>query len=300
MKIARISTAQRGEVLAIVGEGVVRIVEGHSVDELVTIAMTRSIEGLELGESLSFGEVDFLAPIARPISIRDFSAFEAHTKNVVEAGGAEMNPRWYDFPIFYFSNPSAVIGDFEAVVPPKTSKLLDFELEVACVVGSAIRDLEPGDANWTSHIAGFTLMNDWSARDFGAKELPLLFGPAKAKDFATTLGPWLTTPDEFVIVNGRMDLPLTVRVNGNVWGQGNVNDLHFDWTRLLAHASADCTVYPGEVIGTGTCGNGCILELRMTQGKDRFAWLKSGDVVEISAPGLGKLTNSVKRAEVAH
>jgi fumarylacetoacetate (FAA) hydrolase len=127
--------------------------------------------------------------------------------------------------------------------------------------------------------------------------MALLFGPAKAKDFATTLGPWLTTPDEFDIEDGRFDLPLTVRVNDKVWGEGNIRDLYFSWARILAHASEDCTLHPGDIIGSGTCGSGCILELRFSRGKDAHPWLKPGDVVEISAPGLGTLTSPIAAAE---
>jgi len=208
-----------------------------------------------------------------------------------------MNPAWYDFPIFYFSNPNCIIGDRDPVAPPKKSKLLDFELELALIVGRPIRDLDAESCSWHDSVAGFVLMNDWSARDLGVKEMKLLFGPAKAKDFATTLGPWLTTPDEFEIEDGRFDLPLTVKVNSKVWGEGNVNDLYFSWTRILAHASADCTLQPGDLIGSGTCGSGCILELRFSRGKDDHPWLKAGDVVEISAPGLGAVTTPVIASE---
>jgi 2-keto-4-pentenoate hydratase/2-oxohepta-3-ene-1,7-dioic acid hydratase in catechol pathway len=297
LKIARVRTAEHDEILALVGDGSVTVIENVRVESLVDIAMARNVEALALGKSYTFDEVRFLAPIKRPTSIRDFSAFEQHTKNVVEGSGGKMNPAWYEMPIFYFSNPCCVIGDGDPVVPPKKSKLLDFELEIACIVGNEILDLDPESADWQAAIAGFMLMNDWSARDLGVKEMALLFGPAKAKDFATTFGPWLTTPDEFVIENGRFDLPMTVKVNGAVWGEGNVSDLYFSWTQILAHASADCTLYPGEVIGSGTCGSGCILELRFSQGKDAHPWLKPSDVVEISAPGLGTLTNTINAAE---
>lgn len=296
MKIARIRTAELDEVLALVGNGSVTVIESAPVDRLIDIAMSRSTENLELGASYAFEDVTFLAPIARPVSIRDFSAFEQHTKGVVEGSGGTMNPAWYDFPIFYFSNPNCVIGDGDPVVPPKKSKLLDFELEVACVVGGEILDLDPNSSDWHQAIAGFVLMNDWSARDLGVKEMALLFGPAKAKDFATTLGPWLTTPDEFAIAEGRFDCPLTVKVNGKTRGEGNVKDLYFSWSQILAHASADCTLYPGDVIGSGTCGSGCILELRFSKGKDDHPWLKPGDHVEISSPVLGTLTSPIGAA----
>src|SRR5262249_9090084 len=157
--------------------------------------------------------VRFLPPIRRPASVRDFSAFEAHTKNIVEGTGGSMNPLWYEFPIFYFSNPNCMIGDSDPVTAPRTSNMLDFELEVACVVGKEVRDLSVEATDWADCLAGFMLMNDWSARDLGVKELKLLFGPAKAKDFATSFGPWLTTTDEFEVHDGRFDLSLSARVN---------------------------------------------------------------------------------------
>ena len=293
MKIARVRTPKHDEVLALVGDGTVQLIEDAPVTSLIDIAMSRSTDHLKLGEEYAFADVRFLPPIARPVSIRDFSAFEAHTKNVVEGGGGTMNPDWYELPIFYFSNPNCVIGDGDDVARPRGSKLLDFELEVACVVGGQIRDLGRDSGDWHESIAGFMLMNDWSARDLGVREMKLLFGPAKAKDFATTFGPWLITPDEFDIQDGRFDLPLTVRVNGDVWGNGNVRDLYYSWAQILEQASADCTLYPGDVIGSGTCGSGCILELRVSRGKEKHPWLKAGDVVELSAPGLGTLTNAV-------
>ncbi|HEX7857819.1 MAG TPA: fumarylacetoacetate hydrolase family protein [Sphingobium sp.] len=293
MKLARIKTSETDERLALVGENSVRLIEDVSIDDLVAIAMKRDPSSLNLGRELSFQDIRFLSPLRRPVSIRDFSAFEAHTKNVMEGGGGTMNPDWYQFPIFYFSNPNCVIGNRDEVAPPRSTKALDFELEVACVVGAPMRDVTEDAKDWASSIAGFMLMNDWSARDLGAREMKLLFGPAKAKDFATSFGPWLVTPDEFEISDGRFDLPLTARVNDEVWSNGNVSELHFNWAQILARASADATLYPGDVIGSGTCGSGCILELRVTKGRDKHPWLKAGDVVELSAPGLGTLSNRV-------
>lgn len=293
MKLARIHTPEGEERLALVGDDSVRLIEGVVVDDLVEIALKRDPAALELGREFAFSEVRFLSPMRRPVSIRDFSAFEAHTKNVMEAGGGAMNPDWYKFPIFYFSNPNCVIGNGDDVAPPRSSRCLDFELEVACVVGAPMRDVAEDDREWHKSIAGFMLMNDWSARDLGSSEMKLLFGPAKAKDFATTFGPWLVTPDEFEIEDGRFDLPLTARVNDEVWSNGNVSDLYFNWSQILARASADATLYPGDVIGSGTCGSGCILELRVTKGREKHPWLKAGDVVEFSAPKLGTLTNTV-------
>jgi fumarylacetoacetate (FAA) hydrolase len=293
VKIARISTPDHGERLAIVEGDDLRLIEGVSVDDVVQVAMVCDPAKLSLGAKIKPEDARFLSPVRRPASIRDFSAFEAHTKNVMEGSGGAMNPDWYSLPIFYFSNPNCIIGDGDPVAPPRASRNLDFELELACVVGKPIRDLSEDSGDWHESIAGFMLMNDWSARDLGSREMKLMFGPAKAKDFATSFGPLLVTPDEFEIADGRFDLPLTAKVNGDVWSNGNILDLYFSWVRILAQASADATLVPGDIIGSGTCGSGCILELRISRGREKHHWLRPDDVVEFSAPGLGTLTNTV-------
>jgi fumarylacetoacetate (FAA) hydrolase len=293
MKIARARLSDGDVVVGLIADGKFSELMGVGPSDLVAFAMTRDPSAAKVGRVIPITDVRFLSPIERPPSIRDFSAFEMHTKNCVEGTGGKMNPLWYELPVFYYSNPSCVIGDQDVVIPPRRAKSIDYELEVACVVGQPLRDLDKSDPNWHTSIAGFLLMNDWSARDIGSQELKLFMGPAKAKDFATSLGPWLVTPDELSIQGGRVDLPLTARVNGKVLSEGNLADMHFDWPTILGRASEDVTLYPGDVIGSGTCGSGCLIELRITGGRDNHPWLKAGDTIEIEAPHLGTLTNSI-------
>lgn len=273
----------------ILDDGRVAEIMGAGPDDLIAVAMTGQTPAL--GRTFAIDAVRFLAPVPQPRSFRDFSAFEMHTKNCVEGIGGTMNPLWYDIPVFYFSNPNCFIDPDDPVAPPRKAKSIDYELEVALVMGSPVRDMDAADASWTDHVAGFMLLNDWSARDLGAQETKLFMGPAKAKDFATSSGPWLATPDEFDIVDGRIDLPLWGSVNGDRWSDGNLGEMYFNWPRLLAHASADVTLYPGDIIGSGTCASGCIIELRFVKGRDKHVWLKAGDEVVLEAPKLGRLRN---------
>lgn len=290
MKIGRAVLPDGTVALVVIQEdGRIAEVKGAGPDDLIDVAMTR--ETPSLGRLFDEADVRFLSPVPQPRSFRDFSAFEMHTKNCVEGIGGAMNPLWYEIPVFYFSNPNCFIGPDDPVLPPRKAQSLDYELEVALVMGSPLRDLEVGDANWADHVAGFMLLNDWSARDLGAQETKLFMGPAKAKDFATSTGPWLVTPDEFDIVDGRIDLPLWASVNGERWSNGNLGEMYFNWPRILAHASADATLYPGDIIGSGTCASGSIIELRFTGGRDKYGWLKPGDEVELEAPRLGRLRN---------
>ena len=292
MKIGRaVLPDETTSLVLILDDGRVAEITGAGPDDLVAVAMTRQAPAL--GRTFDAADVRFLTPVPQPRSFRDFSAFEMHTKNCVEGIGGTMNPLWYEIPVFYFSNPNCFIGPDDPVIPPRKAKSLDYELEVALVIGSPVRDLDGDDPNWADHVAGFMLINDWSARDLGAQETKLFMGPAKAKDFATSSGPWLTTPDEFDIVDGRLDLPLTGRVNGDCWSDSNLREMYFTWPRLLAHASSDATLYPGDVIGSGTCPSGCIIELRFTKGRDKHGWLKAGDEIVLEAPKLGRLRNRI-------
>ena len=219
-------------------------------------------------------EVELRPPVLHPPSVRDFYAFEQHVKTAREARGSQVPSEWYEIPVFYFSNPAAIYGP-EAEVPyPEGTSELDYELEVAAIIGAEGR------------IGGFTVMNDWSARDLQRAEMRVGLGPAKGKDFATSLGPVVVTPDEF---DGSSAV-MTARVNGEERSRGELADLQFSWDEIVARAALNTTLRPGDVIGSGTVGTGCILELtpEVTGG-----WLKPGDLVELTIERLGTLRNRV-------
>ncbi len=224
-------------------------------------------------------------------SIRDFYAFEQHVKTCRAQRGLEMVPQWYQIPVFYFSNPTCVIGDGDPVFPPAGSSALDYELELACVIGRAARDL-PTDDQAMDCVAGFTIMNDWSARDLQRVEMAVGLGPSKSKDFATSLGPALVPWPQLrdCYSNGRLHLLMTARVNGHELSRGRAQDMYWTWPQILAHASRDTELRPGDVIGSGTVGSGCILELT----PERVGgWLKPGDLVELEIERLGVLRNPI-------
>ena len=205
-----------------------------------------------------------------------------------------MIPDWYDIPVFYFGNHTAILGPDDPVRRPKASQALDFELELACVIGRRGKDIPAPDAQ--RYIFGYTIMNDWSARDVQMKEMKVGLGPAKGKDFATSLGPWLVTPDEIEdrrIERGDKgsvyDLSMTARVNGAERSRGNWKDIYFTFAQMIERASADVWLHAGDVIGSGTVGTGCLLELTSGQGP----WLNPGDVVELEIERLGVLRNRI-------
>jgi fumarylacetoacetate (FAA) hydrolase len=226
--------------------------------------------GEEVGEH-ALTDVRLRAPIPRPPSVRDFYAFERHVATARAQRGLEMAPEWYQIPVFYFSNPAAILGPRDEVAFPEESSARDYELEAAVVIG---RD---------GAIAGFTILNDWSARDLQKMEMAVGLGPAKGKDFATSLGPVLVTPDEL----GDLRLEMVARVNGEERSRGSLGDMHWSWDDLVAQAARNTRLLPGDVLGSGTVGTGCILE----HGDGR--WLQSGDVVELEIERIGVLTNSV-------
>ena len=217
-------------------------------------------------------EVRLLAPVRRPPSVRDFYAFEEHVQNAARVTGRPGVPEeWYEIPAFYFSNPAVIYGPEDEIPYPAGSNELDYELEVAAVIGA------------DGTIGGFTIMNDWSARDLQRREMKVGLGPAKGKDFATSLGPVVVTPDEL----GDLRLEMVARVNGEERSRGNLGDMYHSWDAILERASANTELVPGDVIGSGTVGTGCILE----QGDGR--WLQPGDVVELEVDGIGVLRNRV-------
>jgi fumarylacetoacetate (FAA) hydrolase len=216
-------------------------------------------------------DVELRAPVLYPPSVRDFYAFEQHVKTARALRGLEMVPEWYEIPVFYFSNPTAIYGP-EAEVPyPEGTEELDYELEVAAVIGA------------DGQIGGFTVMNDWSARDVQRREMKVGLGPAKGKDFATSIGPVLVTPDEL----GDLRLDMIARVNGEERSRGNLGDMYHSWEAIVDHAARNTKLRPGDVLGSGTVGTGCILEL----GDGR--WLQPGDVVELEVEEIGVLRNQI-------
>ena len=227
--------------------------------------------------------------LPRPPSLRDFYAFEQHVATANRNRGRDVPLAWYELPVFYFGNHSAIYGPNAGVPMPRTTAL-DYELEIACVIGRAGRDIAQEDAE--EYIAGYTIMNDWSARDIQREEMSVGLGPAKGKDFATSLGPWLVTPDElepFALGDGRYNLPMVARVNGMERSRGNFRDIYYTFAQMIERASRDAALYPGDVIGSGTVGSGCLLELTAGQGP----WLAEGDEVELEIAGLGVLRNQV-------
>jgi fumarylacetoacetate (FAA) hydrolase len=212
-------------------------------------------------------------PDGRPPSIRDFIAFEEHIRNARGARGLEVPAAWYRLPAFYFSNPGAVYGDGEQIPKPADTAALDYELELACVIGA---DGTP---------EGFTIMNDFSARDLQGLEMQVGLGPAKGKDFATALGPVLVSPDE---LPADLDMRATARVNGELRTDSRTGGMHYSWDQLLAAAVRNTPgLAPGEVIGSGTVGRGCILE------HNDGRWLAPGDEIELEIEGIGVLRNRI-------
>ncbi len=235
--------------------------------------------------TLPLSEVDLHAPVTAPASFRDFMAFEGHVVNCYKHLGTEVNPLWYRQPVFYFSNPHSILGPKDAVPRPPGSTMLDFELEIGAVIGTEGRDLTPDVAE--SHVAGYVVLCDWTARDLQMQEVPVGLGPVKGKDSATTLGAYLVTPDE---LDDRRrgagyDLAATVSVNGDVVGRGNWADAFWSFGDMIAYASRGTRVVPGDLIGSGTISTCCLFE---HVGIDPNAdWLHTGDIVTLSVERLG-------------
>ena len=241
------------------------------------------------GESVEIANLKAFAPVPEPPSVRDFYAFEGHVAAGARLRGREISPHWYEAPAFYFSNPAAILGPGQPVHRPEATRMLDFELEIAAVIGVPAGGGELG-------IAGFTLMNDWSARDVQAGEMTVGLGPAKAKDFATSLGPWLVTPDELPYDNGRLRIAAQVEINGVELSRCDAGEQHFGWPEIVAHAARNTRLRAGDVLGSGTLTGGCLLELNaITAGPDAEPrWCGPGDLVAIEADGLGRLETPVR------
>ena len=248
-------------------------------------------------------DVKLLAPIPRPNSLRDAYAFRQHVETSRRNRGLEMIKEFDDFPVFYFSNHNAIFGpndDIECM--PSHFEKLDYELEIAILIGKEGRNIKAKNAK--EYIAGFMIMNDMSSRGLQMKEMKLNLGPAKGKDFASVLGPYLVTPDELLgnIVNENdsgcnYDLEMTCSVNGKLLSKGNLKDMAWSFEKIIERVSYGATIYPGDIIGSGTVGTGCLLEINGTNKLKHSdfteMWLKENDVVEMEIEKLGKITNKI-------
>lgn len=241
-------------------------------------------------------EFSFLSPL-KPTTLRDGYAFEQHVKTANKNRGREVPEEWYQFPVFYFTNPNAVFGHEDVIPYPSYTNALDYELEIAAVIGKAGMNIKPEDA--PAHIFGYTIFNDWSARDVQRKEMMVGLGPAKGKDFASSFGPVIVThealADKAVGRPGVYDLSMTARVNGKELSRGNFKEMYWSFGDIIARASESVMLYPGDVIGSGTVGTGCLLELTKFQGP----WLKHTDEVELEIERIGILRNTISPSNVS-
>ncbi|HEX7221949.1 MAG TPA: fumarylacetoacetate hydrolase family protein, partial [Candidatus Limnocylindrales bacterium] len=239
---------------------------------------------------LAAADLAFGPPVLAPPSLRDFYAFEGHVRTMWQRRGGEVPEAWYRLPIFYFSNVSEIRGPGDPVYAPRGSSELDFELEIAALVDTPVRDLAADRAE--EAIGGYTIFNDWSARDLQRDETTVRLGPAKGKDFASTIGPWLVTPDELAEArSGKgFDLELSARVGEVEISRGRWSDVQFSFGEMIERASADVTLRPGDLIGSGTVGTGCLLEVRDgTLGR----YLEPGDEVVLEVQRLGRLATPI-------
>ncbi len=234
-----------------------------------------------------------LIPVPKVNQIRDFYAFEEHVRRSRESRGLEMVPEWYEFPAFYYSGTSNLFGSNDPIPYPSYSSEVDYELEVGAVIGKEGRNISRGEAR--EYIFGLVLMNDWSARDVQRKEMKIGLGPAKSKDFATSFGPFIVSMDELVDrtnQEGKIDVDLSASVNGNHYSSGNLKSIHWDFEDMIAWASQETTLRPGDIMMSGTVGTGCILEI----GHEEYGWLKRGDTVQFHSDILGDTSNKLTEA----
>jgi fumarylacetoacetate (FAA) hydrolase len=263
---------------------------GLRVDALRPLVASFKQRGDDDDAVLASADLSIGSPLLRPPSLRDFYAFERHVGTMWARRGGEIPEAWFRLPIFYFSNVSEIRGPGDPVWAPRGSNELDYELEVAALVDAPARDLEADRAEEV--IGGFTILNDWSARDLQRDETTVRLGPAKGKDFATTLGPWLVTPDELADRRSGtgFELEMTATVNGTETSRGSWSSVHFSFGQMLERASADVQLRAGDILGSGTVGGGSLLEIR-EETIGRF--LQPGDEVVLRIERLGELRSPV-------
>lgn len=264
------------------------------------------LQGKYLEFSFEYNENNLFAPVPHPSSCRDGYAFRQHVAAARRNRGVPMIPEFDQYPIMYFTNHNAIQGPGDIFCMPDHFEKLDFELEAAIVIGKTGRNVKAADAD--QYIAGYMIMNDMSARRLQMEEMLLNLGPAKGKDFSTVIGPWLVTPDElepFRIpakeghVGNNYNLKMTCKVNGIEVSSGNMGDMDWTFAEIIERCAYGVTIWPGDVIGSGTVGTGCFLELngtgKLNDPNYKEQWLQDGDVVEMEIDGLGLLKNTIRK-----
>lgn len=283
--------------------------EGETKSMKLAKKVFDAINNKKIKSRVKLNDVTLLAPVPDPPSMRDGYAFRQHVQTARRNRGVEMIPEFDQYPVFYFTNHNAVYGEGIIKVEDDHLDKLDFELECAIVIGKKGKNIPAEKAD--SYIAGYTIMNDWSARTLQMEEMKLNLGPAKGKDFATSIGPWLVTTDEleqYKIESPRgnkYNLKMIARHNGKQVSEGNLKDMNWTFAEIIERASYGVTIYPGDVIGSGTVGTGCYLELNGTwalQAKEKGnvftpVWLQDGDDFELEITGLGTLKNKIQKSK---
>ena len=245
---------------------------------------------------ISFESVTFISPIINPTSLRDAYAFRQHVEAGRKSRGLEMIPEYDKFPVFYYGNHNAIGGSGEVLISKNQSKKLDYELEVAAIIGKRGKNISVSDAD--DYIMGYTIMNDFSARHLQKEEMKLSLGPAKGKDFLTTLGPYIITKDELddKCITGefgnRYDLNMYAYLNGELLSKDNFKNISWTFAQIISRISDGTEIYPGDVIGSGTCATGCLLELNQTNNTN--IWLNEGDEIKLVIDRMGSLVNTIK------
>ncbi|MGR3320247.1 MAG: fumarylacetoacetate hydrolase family protein [Candidatus Anammoxibacter sp.] len=284
-------------------------------DSEANLILARKIEKAIQEKEVSTAPVtvkQLLSPIPHPTSCRDAYAFRNHVAAMRKNRGMEMIPEFDQFPVFYFTNHNSIMGEGDVLVQEDHLHKLDLELEVAIVIGKKGKNIQVKDAE--QYIFGYTIMNDLSARHLQMEEMKLNLGPAKGKDFATTIGPWLVTPDEFEkyriksAEGNRYDLQMTAKHNGKLISNGNMKSINWTFEEIIERVSYGVEIYPGDIIGSGTVGTGCYAELNGTaaakakENGDSFTptWLKEDDTIEIEITGMGCLRNRIVKTEAPY
>ena len=280
----------------------------HALDAQIADNMQDFLEGgeyqLQLAKTavengsptISECDIEIVSPVPNPPSIRDAYAFRQHVATARNNRGLDMIPEFDEIPIFYFTNHHAVFGEGDFPVRQRHTEKLDFELECAAVIGKKGRDISTSEAD--DYIAGFMIMNDFSARGLQMQEMKLNLGPAKGKDFGSSFGPWMITKDELENYRksssdgDRYDLKMKAFINGIQVSQDTLANMTWTFAQIIERVSYGVDIFPGDIIGSGTCGTGCFLELNGSKITDN-QWLKPGDTVSLEIQTLGKLTNQI-------